>query len=73
MTLGASYAFIVVGAGSAGSALAGRLTGGSDASVLLIEAGPRDPSAYIHIPGFLYKAIGGKRSTGISRVNRTQA
>src|SRR6478735_2525377 len=44
------FDFIVVGAGSAGCAVAARLSEDGLNTVLLIEAGPRDTSINIHIP-----------------------
>ncbi|MFT3777469.1 MAG: GMC family oxidoreductase N-terminal domain-containing protein [Ottowia sp.] len=44
------YDYIVVGAGSAGCAVAARLAESGEHSVLLVEAGPRDTSPWIHIP-----------------------
>lgn len=46
---GTEYDFIVIGAGSAGCAVAGRL-GGAGHSVLLLEAGGKDTNPFIHIP-----------------------
>lgn len=49
-----SFDYVIVGAGSAGSVLANRLSANGEASVCILEAGGRDWHPYIHIPaGFI--------------------
>ena len=45
--------YIIIGGGSAGCVLAGRLTEDPNVRVALLEAGPPDTSALVHCPGGL--------------------
>lgn len=54
-----SFDYIVIGGGSAGSTISGRLSENANNSILLLEEGPRDKSIYIHIPVTYYKTAQG--------------
>jgi choline dehydrogenase len=45
-----NYDYVIVGAGSSGSALAGRLAADNKIKILLLEAGPKDHNPYVKLP-----------------------
>jgi choline dehydrogenase-like flavoprotein len=49
--------YIIVGGGSSGCAIAGRLSEDPDVEVTLFEAGPRDSSIWIRFPVTFYKSF----------------
>jgi len=59
----AEFDFIVVGSGSAGCAVANRLTADGRYSVLLLEAGGRDNNLNIHIPLMVANILNDERVT----------
>ena len=45
-----NYDYVIVGAGSSGSALAGRLAADNKIKILLLEAGPKDHNPFVKLP-----------------------
>lgn len=56
------FDFVIVGAGSAGCALAHRLAADGKHKVALLEAGGKDNYPWIHIPVGYFKTMGNPRT-----------
>ncbi len=56
------FDFVIVGAGSAGCALASRLSEDGRYTVALLEAGPPDTNPWIHIPVGYFRTMGNPRT-----------
>ena len=56
------FDYVIVGAGSAGCAIANRLSARRDISVALLEAGGEDNYPWIHIPVGYFKTMGNPRT-----------
>jgi choline dehydrogenase-like flavoprotein len=57
----AEFDYVIIGAGSAGCVLANRLSAQAETRVLLLEAGGRDSSPYIHMPAGIARLVGNKQ------------
>lgn len=55
------FDYVVIGAGSAGCAVAARLAEGGESRVLVLEAGPRDRSVWIHVPVGFFRTLANPR------------
>ena len=56
------FDYVVVGAGSAGCAVANRLSQCGNYRVALIEAGPADSNPWIHVPVGYFRTMGNPKS-----------
>ena len=67
------YDYVIVGGGSAGCAIAARLSEVPDNKVLLLEAGPADTNRYIHLPVGFYKMTSGPLTWGFKTAPQRHA
>ena len=64
--------YVIVGAGSAGAALASRLTEDPSVSVLLLEAGGPDSALELHVPAAFSKLFRGRFDWSYDTVRQPQ-
>ena len=68
--VGLEFDFVIIGAGSAGCALANRLSADAKYSVALLEAGGRDTNPWIHIPVGYFKTMDNPKTDWRYRTER---
>jgi choline dehydrogenase len=56
------FDYVIIGAGSAGCAVAARLSENEKYSVAVLEAGPKDTNPWIHVPVGYFKTMGDPKS-----------
>ena len=61
------FDFVIVGAGSAGCAIAARLSENGRYAIALIEAGPKDTNPWIHVPVGYFKTMGNPKTDWMYR------
>ncbi|HEY1245332.1 MAG TPA: GMC family oxidoreductase N-terminal domain-containing protein [Hyphomicrobiaceae bacterium] len=67
-----TFDYIIVGAGSAGSVLANRLSEDGSARVLVLEAGPSDWHPFLHIPAGFIKTFHDPRVNWLYRMEPSE-
>ncbi|MBO0763045.1 MAG: GMC family oxidoreductase N-terminal domain-containing protein [Hyphomicrobiaceae bacterium] len=67
-----TFDYVIIGAGSAGSVLANRLSEDGTATVLVLEAGPSDWHPFIHIPAGFIKTFHDPRLNWLYRMEPSE-